>query len=176
MHFTAWSLEWKPDTQPPICNASGQWSVPKLYAYKWATFGVRLVTEPLVIKKRKNWGTLEKLPNRQVRHQYLWASTEIKCSALFKYKILWTKLCFITCILYSVKLSWMFCTPIRAKKTNCLLDTKKNKVAFKNIANIICTHSLYVYIYINIHLAKIHLTFWEKGKKGVEQLAPKDLS
>lgn len=82
------------------------------------------VTEPLVIKKRGIWGVLDKLPNRWVRHQCLWVTAEIKCSALLKYKIFLIKRCLIVWILYLRKLSWIFCSPI-GSKTKLLTWLKK---------------------------------------------------
>lgn len=35
---------------------------------------------------------------------------------------------------------------------------KKNRMAFENVAKVICMHSLYLYVCINIYLATIHLT------------------
>lgn len=135
------------------------------------------VTEPLIIKKRGNWGTLEKLPNRGVRYQCLWVTAEIKHSALFEYKIFWIKLCLIIWILHLRKLSWMLCSPTGSKtRQAAYLTQKKNRVTFKNVAKIICTHSLFLYVYISIYLATIHLTFWEKSKKKKEELSLKGLS
>lgn len=171
MHYTAWSLEWIPslpyaqhlDSKVPVNGQHLMWDLS--------------VIELLVIKKIRNWGTLEKLPNREVRHQCLWVTAEIKCSALFKYETFWIKLYLIIWILYLRKLSWMFCSPI-GSKTNALTWHKKNRVAFKNVAKIICmyTFPLPRCIHKHIHVSTVHLTFWEKSKKEMEQLAFKGLS
>lgn len=167
MHFTAWSLEWKPDTQPPICKASGQWSAPKLYAYKWATFGVRLKCDRTPCnQKRRNWGTLEKLTNRWVRCQCLWFTAEIKCSALFKYKVFWIKLCLIIWILYLRKLSWMFCSPIGSKTRQTAYLTQK-KSGVQNC----CRYYMYTFplpIYLHKCLSSYNSSYFlrEEQKRG----------
>lgn len=148
MHYTAWSLEWIPslpyaqhlDSKVPVNGQHLMWDLS--------------VTELLVIKKIRNWGTLEKLPNRQVRHQCLWVTAEIKCSALFKYETFWIKLYLIIWILYLRKLSWMFCSPI-GRKTNALTWEWLSKMLQRLY---VCTHSLYLDVYIYMYLQFILLS------------------